>query len=133
MTGADLHEILADKHELISDTWYYFLTVHMALLAIIYVAQRRARFPERIFLLLGYFGFLAINYMGQADNYAVFDAICNAMHQLPDTPENEIAKALMPHKEGVWIRPYLHYLYGTAAAVSTLIILFINRSGDHDD
>ena len=132
MTGADLHEMLADNRELISDTWYFFLTVHMALLAIVYIAHRRTRFPERVFLLAAYTGFVYVNYMAQRHNYENFAAIVGQLKALPDTAEHAIAKALAPPYARPWIADWLIHVYAAAAFISSLIILFVNRRGDHE-
>jgi len=70
MSEFALHELLAHNRELISDTWYYFLTVHLAVFGIVHVASRRVNIFERLTLIIAYLGFLAINYRAQSDNYA---------------------------------------------------------------
>lgn len=125
MSEFELHQLLAHNRELISDTWYYFLTVHLAIFGIVHVANRRVRFHERILLYAAYFGFLAVNYAAQADNYSDYLALTNELAAKPD-----ISAALAPSEAVIWVTEgsNLLYLYGAAAALSVLIILFTSRA-----
>lgn len=90
MQEFDLQQLLAHNRELISDTWYYFLTVHLAVFGIVHVANRRINSFERITLLAAYLGFLYINYRAQLDNYDRQVAIVRSIDALKE--EGAIAK-----------------------------------------
>lgn len=120
-----LHQLLAHNRELISDTWYYFLTVHLAVFGIVHVANRRVRFFERLLLYAAYFGFLAVNYFAQADNYDAYLGLAREIAARPDA-----APSLAPKGAAIWVTQYpnLLYVYAGAAALSVLVILFTSRA-----
>lgn len=129
-----LFEMLADARELIFDAWYFFLTVHLAILAIVYVAQRRTRFAERLILLAAYAGFMVMNYLSQADNYANYLLIVAQIKALASS--NESASALLRDGGAVWLttpqmfdQPILFWTYSAAGMLSAAVIIFINRRG----
>lgn len=126
MSEFELHQLLAHNRELISDTWYYFLTVHLAIFGIVHVASRRVRFHERILLYAAYFGFIAVNYLAQADNYETYLKLAERIRALPA----DAASALAPKGDQLWITQdqNLLYVYAAAAALSVLIILFTSRA-----
>ena len=68
MTGYELHDLLANARELISDTWNFFLTVHLAVLGIVFIASRGIGFVERTVLVGAYLAFMYMNYAAQLDN-----------------------------------------------------------------
>jgi hypothetical protein len=122
-----LQEALADTRELISDTWHFFLTVHMAILAIVYVAQRRTRFPERIILLGAYLGFMGLNYLAQLDNYTRLIDIASVIER----DSSEIAEATRVRGGETQVTAYLGYAYILTSFLSAAVIIFVNRSGGH--
>lgn len=125
MDEFELHQLLAHNRELISDTWYYFLTVHLAVFGIVHVANRRVRFHERILLYGAYFGFLAVNYLAQSDNYDTYLNLAGEIAALRDG-----TLALAPKGAAIWVTQdqNLLYVYAAAAALSVLII-FITSQG----
>ncbi|MEZ5896963.1 MAG: hypothetical protein R3C51_11255 [Parvularculaceae bacterium] len=124
MSEFELHQLLAHNRELISDTWYYFLTVHLAVFGIVHVANRRVRFPERLLLYAAYFGFLAVNYFAQSDNYGAYLKLAEQLAALPGATES-----LAPKGAAIWVTQdqNLLYLYAGAAALSVLVILFTSH------
>lgn len=126
MTGYELHDLLAQNRELITDTWYFFLTVHLAVFGIVHVANRRVRFHERMLLYAAYFGFLAVNYIAQMDNYDVYLKLTEQIALLPGDATSNAAKALAPKGSDIWVTQgqNLLYVYLSAAALSVLVILF---------
>ena len=123
MTAYELHDLLSSNRELISDTWNYFLTVHLAIFGIVYIASGHIRMIERLILVCGYFAFMGVNYMAQIDNYANHERIKDQIRLLGD----ESAQALLLAVDKVWISDYILHIYGAAAFISSIVIIMINR------
>ncbi|MGF1545214.1 MAG: hypothetical protein ACFB00_12065 [Parvularculaceae bacterium] len=133
MGGYELFDILAANRELISDTWHYFLTVHLAIFGIVYIASGRIGVGERILLVFAYFGFMFMNYGAQVDNYENYQRLTDAIRALPAPgPELVDVRELIADAD-VWVVDVLHYVYLAAGAVGALIILLINRGRGADD
>ncbi|MEL6360637.1 MAG: hypothetical protein AAFR21_06085 [Pseudomonadota bacterium] len=127
MTGYELHELLAANRELISDTWNFFLSVHLAVFGIVYIASGRIHRAERLVLIIAYLGFMFMNYMAQMDNYKAYSVLIEQISVLPDTmPDAAVAKALA-NSDPAWIVTYLMPVYAAASLASSLIIMLINR------
>lgn len=129
MSEFALHQLLAHNRELISDTWYFFLTVHLAIFGIVHVANRRVRFHERLLLYAAYFGFIAVNFLAQRDNYETYLKIAKEIGALDHDGAAGAAAALAPKGDLLWIteEQNLLYVYAAAAALSVLIILFTSQ------
>lgn len=128
MTGYELHELLGANRELISDTWNFFLSVHLAVLGIIFIARGRINVLQRLVLIAAYLGFMYINYRAQMDNYAAHNAIIDQIRALPPSgPDAAQAQALVV-AQSMWIIDYLMYVFAASATVSSVIIFFIKRS-----
>ncbi|MEM8771273.1 MAG: hypothetical protein AAGD92_06465 [Pseudomonadota bacterium] len=125
MTGYELHELLAANRELVSDTWNFFLSVHVAILGIIFIASGRVGFFQRLVLVAAYLGFMFTNYRAQTDNYSAQISIVEQIRSLTG-PDAAIAQALI-NDQVMWITDYLMYVFAGAATVSSLIILLIRR------
>ncbi len=128
MTGFELHDLLTGNRELISDTWNFFLTVHLAIFGIVYIACGHIKMIERGLLVGGYLSFMYVNYMAQMDNYLNNKRILEQIWSLgPDVPDAEAAKALLGPVKQVWIMDYLGTFYICAAVVASVLIMIINR------
>ena len=123
VTGYELHDLLAANRELISDTWNFFLSVHLAVFGIVYIASGRTGWAERLVLAGAYLGFMYLNYMAQLDNYTAYNAILSQIMLLED---GSAAKALVGG-DPAWIVDYLMIVFAAAAICSSLIIMLINR------
>ncbi len=126
MIAFELHQLLAANRELISDTWNFFLSVHLAVFGIVYIASGRIDLRERGVLVGAYLSFMVLNCLAQLDNYTSHNAILQQIMALPDSEEGRVAKALI-QSDPAWIVDYLFVVYGVAALVSSAIILLINR------
>ncbi len=115
-----LHELLALNRALVSDTWNFFLTVHLAIFGIIYISTGAIRLYERVALLLAYGGFLYINFRAQKDNYDEQGSLVEAINAEGGSP---IAMA-----GSDWIVAYLPQIYLCAAIVGAIIILSTNQN-----
>ena len=122
MTEFEMHQLLAENRELISDTWYFFLTVHLAIFGIVHIANRRVAIHERLLLATAYFGFITVNYFAQADNYEIY---LNLTEKIRDLQQGEPG-LLAVKGDQLWITQdqNLFYIYAAAAALSFLIIMF---------
>jgi len=122
MTGYELHDLLSDSRELISDTWYYFLTVHLAVFGIVHITSRRVSLFERLMLLIAYGGFLYLNFRAQTDNYLAHIRITDQIKAMAGDPSQGVAQALLPAGDTLWVVEWLPHLYGSVAALSLIII-----------
>jgi len=122
----NLQQLLAENSELISDTWYYFLTVHLAVFGIVLIANRRINVFERLTLLAAYLGFLFINYRAQEDNYDRQVAIMRSVRRIGEQEGLPAETLLLPSQETLWIaRPdILSATYLCIASLAAVIILF---------
>ena len=127
MTGYELHDLLASNRELISDTWNYFLSVHLAVFGIVYIASGRIHLIERLVLIGAYFSFMYMNYNAQLDNYANYLRLLEQINLMPETADGAAAAKALLSPGATWIADSLMQVYCGAAAVSSLIILLINR------
>lgn len=118
MTGYELHNLLSENRELISDTWYFFLTVHLAVFGIVHIASRRVTLFERLTLFTAYCGFLYINFRAQTDNYALHEKITDRIQA-----EGGDTASLLPPPQSLWIIDNLAYIYLGVALLAALIIL----------
>ncbi len=125
MTGYELHDLLANARELISDTWNFFLTVHLAVLGIVFIASRGIGFVERTVLVGAYLAFMYMNYAAQLDNYGQYVQIIEQIELLPATAEGAATAKALATMEPVWITEWLMHAYIAAAAVASLIIMLI--------
>ena len=127
MTGYELHDLLGANRELISDTWQFFLSVHLAVFGIVYIASGRIHIAERFVLIGAYLSFMYINFHAQTDNYDGHTRLIAQIRGLTEESQGAAhAKALLRDGD-VWIAEHLATVYLCAAIVSGLIILLINR------
>jgi hypothetical protein len=127
MTGYELLDLMAENRTAIYDTWYFFLTVHMAVFGIVYIARGYTHVAERLVMIGAYAAFTFVNFRGQQDNYALQARLAEEIANLPDDP---VARRLVESDASMWISTYLPHLYIAAGICSALIILFINRGDD---
>lgn len=127
MTGYELHDLLANNRELISDTWNFFLSVHLAIFGIVYIASGRITRLERFSIVIAYIAFMYMNYSAQVDNYDVYDRIIEQIKLTSQGDGGDVARALVDLNPQ-WVADWLRELYAVAAGVSTLVIMLINRA-----
>lgn len=134
MLAFELQEMLAHNRELISDTWYYFLTVHLAIFGIVHVANRRVSAFERLTLLFAYVGFLYVNYRSQTDNYSLHKSITDELHKLDGIGEYRPLSYLLPRENSFWLATpeNLTALYIGVAALAAIIIFSTSWRRDMD-
>lgn len=118
MTVAELHGIFVSNRGLINETWNFFVTVHMAIIGLMFLARgNEVPIRARLLVLPGYFAFMFINFRAQQDNYGYSTEVLNRLKLL----EGDHAMASM-FKIG-WINNYLPYIYGGAALFAVIIVL----------
>ncbi|MEM9015141.1 MAG: hypothetical protein AAGB02_08545 [Pseudomonadota bacterium] len=127
MNGYELHELLGANRELISDTWNFFLTVHLAVFGIVYIASGRIHRAERLVLIGAYLGFMYMNFRAQVDNYFAHNAILAEINGLASSEPGALVAKRLVNGDPAWIADYLMVIFGAAAFLSSLIILLINR------
>lgn len=127
MTGYELHDLLAGNRELISDTWNYFLSVHLAVLGVIFVASGGVNTIQRMVLFVAYAAFMYMNHSAQIDNYRQYIDLIDAIRNMPDdAPGAGTAKSLAT-MDPAWIVTYLREVYIAAGVGCGLIIMLIKR------
>jgi hypothetical protein len=118
MTPTDLHGVFVDNRALIADTWNFFVTVHMAVIGLMFLA-RGAHVPlmARLLVLPGYAAFMYINFRAQVDNYTYTAEI---IRKLQAEGDGGLSTAMF--RVG-WVTEYLPWIYLGAAVFSVLVIL----------
>ena len=127
MTGYEFHDLLAGNRELISDTWNFFLTVHLALLGIIFVSRDGINNIQRIVLFGAYVAFMYMNYAAQIDNYTHYLSIVDGIRSMPATSQGAAEAKAMVTMDPVWIVDYLGFVYLAATIACGAIIALIRR------
>ncbi|MEE4211169.1 MAG: hypothetical protein V2I43_18115 [Parvularcula sp.] len=127
MTGYELLDLMAENRNAIYETWYFFLSVHMAVFGIVYIARGYTHIIERFVMIGAYACFTYVNFRGQQDNYLLQANLVEEVRALASEP---IAQRLVEGDQSMWISAYLPHLYIAAGVCSALIILFINRGDD---
>jgi hypothetical protein len=118
MTPTDLHGMFVDNRALIADTWNFFVTVHMALIGLMFLARgAHVPFLARLLVLPGYAAFMYINYRAQVDNYTYTAEIIRKLQA-----EGDGGLPTTMFRVG-WVTEYLPWIYLGAAAFSVLVIL----------
>jgi len=123
MTLAEIHEILAYNRALIAETWNFFVTVHLALIGLVFLAHRA---KSQLFLLIllvpAYASFMYINYRAQIDNYKYTKKILEYAEHIELSVDNNLATLSAIFDTG-WIIEYLQQIYLLAFVFGVLIIL----------
>ena len=118
MTAADYHAIFVANRGLIAETWNFFVTVHMAIIGLMFVARGNAvPLIARLLVLVGYAAFMYINYRAQVDNYGYSTEVLRRLQ----TIEGE--KALVSMFQIGWINSYLPVIYVGAGLFSIVFVL----------
>lgn len=118
MTVADLHGIFVSNRGLIAETWNFFVTVHMAIIGLMFVARGNAvPLVARLLVLVGYAAFMYINYRAQVDNYGYSTEVLRRLQAL------EGEKALVSMFQIGWINSYLPVIYIGAGVFSIVVVL----------
>jgi hypothetical protein len=139
MSAYDLHDLLVERGGLIANTWQFFVSVHFALLGIAFVVRRQLpMLILRTVMLIGYAGFMYVNYMAQLDNYRYGAALSAYAATLASTETNPQLKALheLAAQNG-WILKYLVYIYAASTVIGALAIFLpaFRRThvGEHEE
>ena len=139
MSAYELHDLLVDRGGLIANTWQFFVSVHLALLGIAFVVRRQSPILIlRTVMLIGYAGFMYVNYMAQLDNYTYGAALSAYAATLAGAETNPQLKALheLVAQDG-WILRYLVYIYAASTVIGALAIFLPafrrTHAGEHDE
>ncbi|MBI1338977.1 hypothetical protein GC169_02035 [bacterium] len=118
-----LHSSLIEARGLISSTWEFFVSVHLALFGLLFILSgQKTPIVARLYLLAAYLGFMGMNYLAQVDNYAHAERLVALARALPsDRPENEAVFAVIDRAN--WVTRWLVHVYAGAATLGGLIIL----------
>lgn len=122
MTLAEIHMILVENRDLIAQTWNFFVTVHLALLGLVFLAEREGTAKViRALLVPAYLAFMYINYRAQLDNYAYTTKILELAQNIEQVNGTEDTALSVIFDTG-WITQYLSTIYSIAAAFGVSVI-----------
>lgn len=124
MTLAEIHDILASNRALIAETWNFFVSIHLAIIGLVFLAHR-AKTPIFLLLLMipAYTSFMYINFRAQVDNYAYTKKILEYAEVIEQAEENNLATLSVIFDTG-WIIQYLQLIYILAFVFGMLVILY---------
>ena len=121
-------DLIASQFQVINETWNFFVTIHLAVLGLIFIAGRKITWGERIIGFVGYCGFSAVNYSAQRDNYAYLETlISEAAAMRPDA--DGVGSAAIAHYQQFDLAGRIGFLplaYLTAGALTIVLLLLIN-------
>jgi len=125
-----LYEVLGQHRELISNTWQFFVSVHIAIFGLLFMINpRRVSLISRIVLFLAYSGFMFLNYNAQVDNYTYSQELINLAHRL-EALQPEPNQVLMRTFDAPgWLLSYLHYIFIVAMCIGGALIMIPNHPG----
>jgi hypothetical protein len=119
MSLADLHQLMVDTLGLITDTWNFFISVHMAIVGVLFItAGSNVNFITRALCLPAYGGFMFVNLRAQMDQYAYLEGV---VRQIQEIGGSEVPVDMF---QATWISNWLIPIYGVAGGISVLFILF---------
>ncbi|MDZ4762652.1 MAG: hypothetical protein SGJ21_16440 [Alphaproteobacteria bacterium] len=128
MTAAELHVLFVANRALIAETWNFFVTVHMGVIGLMFLARGNAvPFFARLLVLPGYAAFMYINYRAQIDNYDYTARILEALRMID--VEDGAGRGLTSMFQAGWVTRYLPVIYGIAALFS-LLVMFVSYFAD---
>ncbi len=123
-----IHELLGQHRELISNTWQFFVSVHIAIFGLLFMINPdRVNFASRIVLFLAYCGFMYLNFNAQIDNYTYSRELLNLAKELEvGLPRSQTIMTNVFGEPG-WVLKYLIYIFGVAMSIGCTLILVPNR------
>lgn len=123
MTLLDIHQTISENRALIASTWEFFLTVHITLFALIFLIDpRRISMVSRVVVLIGYLGFMYINYRAQVDNYEYTLALIEWGRTLEENVSTTEAVLTTVFEAG-WILNLLPFIYLVSSLAGMAIIM----------
>ncbi len=129
MTLSDALSLFADTRDLIANTWQFFVSVHMAIFAVLLLAPRSETGPrpQLLFLIPFYVGFMWLNFGGQQDNFAMSAVLLQQIQTLET--ENGGPALISGVFQGGWVLQYLTPIYATSLSFCCLLIVFFALFG----
>lgn len=122
MSLAEIHEILAYNRALIADTWNFFVSVHLALIGLVFLAHRaKVQTFLLVALIPAYACFMYINFRAQVDNYAYSKKVLEYATKLEQDEGTNLATLSAIFDAG-WIIHFLPVIYVIAFLFGVLII-----------
>ncbi|ACT58863.1 hypothetical protein [Hirschia baltica] len=123
-----IHELIGQHRELISNTWQFFVSVHIAIFGLLFMINPdRVNWASRLVLFMAYSGFMYLNYNAQIDNYTYAMELLNLAKELEfGLPDSQSIMTNVFNKPG-WVLEYLVYIFGVAACIGGTLILIPNH------
>lgn len=123
-----IHELIGQHRELISNTWQFFVSVHIAIFGLLFMINPdRVNWASRLVLFLAYSGFMYLNYNAQIDNYLYAKELLELAKELEyGLPESQKIMTNVFGKPG-WVLQYLIYIFSVATCIGGTLILLPNR------
>lgn len=123
MALSDALSLFADTRDLIANTWQFFVSVHMAIFAVLLLSPKTEAGPrpQILFLIPFYTGFMWLNYGGQQDNYALSGVL---LQQIQALETQAGGPALISGVfQGGWVLQYLNAIYAGSFLFCTILIV----------
>ncbi|MFC7290974.1 hypothetical protein [Hirschia litorea] len=122
-----LHELLGQHRELISNTWQFFVSVHIAIFGLLFMINpERVNWASRFVLFAAYSGFMYLNYNAQVDNYNYSLQLLTLAKELEIGLPTSHAILTNVFGEPGWVLKYLIYIFSVAMCVGGTLILIPN-------
>ena len=119
-----VYELIAMNREMISGDWNFFLSVHLALLGVLFLTEpSRFALLKAAFLAPGYLGFMYMNYQSLSDNYAYGARLLAYAKELGEGGSPTLEAIRQSKEAATWVAAYLPHIYITAAAFGLILIL----------
>ena len=122
------YEIIGQHREFISNTWQFFVSVHIAIFGLLFMINPdRVNWASRLVLFIAYSGFMYLNYNAQLDNFNyALELLTLAKEMEKNLPESQAIMTKVFGRPG-WVLQYLGYIFGVSMSVGGALILIPNR------
>jgi hypothetical protein len=122
ISASDLYAMLSANRELIANTWHFFVSVHMGVVAALLLARHEGeRRPQLLLLIPFYIGFMYLNFRAQIDNYEISRRLIGYIEQYE---KNEgVPKIIATLFEAGWVMPFLAPIFWATGSFTALLII----------
>ncbi len=108
-------DLIASNREIINANWQFFISLHLALVGVMYISTVRVPLRGRLALIIPYVAFLYMNYQAQVDYYTQDLLLHEYWRSIRDASDIPLGPDLDQAYDVGWINPFLPYIYMVAA------------------
>ncbi|WP_018996494.1 hypothetical protein [Hirschia maritima] len=128
-----IHELIGQHREFISNTWQFFVSVHIAIFGLLFMINPdRVNIASRFVLFSAYGGFMYLNYNAQLDNYRYALELLTLARELEEGLGKTQSIITNVFNRPGWVLEYLIYIFGISTSVGGALILIPNRPRKRD-